>query len=73
MIDAIKKPLIELIDQILDDTIMREVNKVVLEIVSNLGEVKVYDFETIEEAVEFLEAEDIMSLFITEDSLTLFD
>lgn len=73
MIDTIQNPLIKLIDQILDDTIIREVNKVVLEIVSNLGEVKVYEFETIEEAVKFLEAEDIMSLFITEDSLTLFD
>ncbi len=73
MIGSIEDKLILLIEAILDDSIEREVEKIVVEIVSNLGEVKVYEFATIEDALKFLNQEDLKELFLTTDSLTLFD
>lgn len=54
MIDSIKDNLGTLIENILDDTVEREVNKVLVELISNLGEVKVYEFESINDALDFL-------------------
>lgn len=73
IIAVVEDNLIKLIDKILDDTIQREIEKVVLELVSNLGEVKVYEFDSVDAAISFLNDEDIDSLFVTGDSLTLFD
>jgi hypothetical protein len=73
MIGSIKNRLIPLIEAILDDSIEREVEKIVVEIVSNLGEVKVYEFTAIIDALEFLEQEDLKELFLTTNSSTLFD
>jgi hypothetical protein len=73
IVAVVEDKLSELIEKILDDTIQREVEKVVLELVSNLGEVKVYEFDSVDAAISFLNDEDIDSLFITGDSLTLFD
>lgn len=73
MITLIESKLLGLIEQILDDSLMREVEKIVLELVSNLGEVKVYEFDSVEEAIEFLEQEGLEQVFLTSDSLTLFE
>ena len=73
MIATVADELSSLIEKILDDSIEREIEKVVLELVSNLGEVKVYEFASVEEAIAFLSDEDLDSLFITGDSLTLFE
>ncbi len=55
MIDSIKDNLEVLIESILDDSKEREINKVLVELTSNLGEVKVYEFESVDEALEFLQ------------------
>jgi len=73
MIATIENELSSLIEKILDDSIEREIEKVVLELVSNLGEVNVYEFASVDEAIAFLSDEDLDSLFITGDSLTLFE
>jgi len=73
LISVIEEKLAPLIGKILDDTILREIDKVILELVSNLGEIKVYEFDSVDEAITFLNEEDLDSLFITGDSLTLFE
>ena len=40
---------------------------------SNLGEVKTYEFENVCEAIEFLNEKNLEGEFLTTDSLTLFD
>lgn len=73
----IVQPVIERLSsqvtQILDDPIVRTVDKVVIELVSNLGEVKLFEFTSVEEALEFLEQEGLEDYFVADDSLTLFD
>ena len=44
-----------------------------VELHSSLGEVKAYKFLTVEQAVEFLNTAELKEVFITSDSLTLFD
>lgn len=73
MIQVIEDKLLKRIEFVLDDTIEREIEKVTLELVSNLGEVKVYEFESVEDAIEFLQDEDLESVFITGNSITLFE
>ncbi len=73
IIEIIKVPLIALIEKILDDTTPREIKKIILEVVSNLGEVKVFEFDSVEGAMEFLENTDLDKVFLTVDSVTLFD
>ena len=73
MIDPIKDNLVILIENILDDTVEREVDKVLVELISNLGEVKVYEFESISDALDFLQDDGLKDLFLTTDSDSLFD
>ncbi len=73
MVKVIKDELENLVLSILDDTIEREISRITIELHSNLGEVKSYEFPTVEQAVEFLNTAELKEVFITSDSLTLFD
>ena len=73
MIYSIKDSLEELVDNILDDSTEREISKVLVELISNSGEVKGHEFESVSEALEFLQQEDLKELFLTTDSYSLFD
>lgn len=73
MVNVIKGELEVLVLRILDDTLEREVNRIMIELHSNLGEVKAYEFSTVDEAVEFLNTAELKEVFISSDSLTLFD
>lgn len=73
MISLIKTELEQLIISIIDESVEREVSKITVELHSNLGEVKFFEFDTVESAIEFLNKEELGQLFITTDSLTLFD
>lgn len=73
MVNVVKDELEILVLSILDDTIERKIDSVMIELHSNLGEVKVYEFSTVEQAVEFLNTSELKEVFITSDSLTLFD
>lgn len=73
MIDLVKRDLENTVLRILDDSIEREIDKVSIELHSNIGEVKTYQFPTIQAAVDFLNFEELKQVFITTDSLTLFD
>jgi len=73
MVSLIEVQLISLIENILDESIERQVKKIVVEIVSSLGEVKVFEFNTIDNALEFLGQDDLKNVFLITDSLSLFD
>lgn len=73
MIRAIKPELKKLALSILDDSIPREVSRVTIELRSNLGEAKVYDFSGVAEAVDFLNSEELKNVFIVSDALSLYD
>lgn len=73
MIAIIEPSLVPLIEKILDDTVEREIQRVVVEIISNLGEVKIFEFDLVEEAIAFLNQENLDRFFLTLNSVTLFD
>ena len=73
MVARIEDKLTALIEKVLDDQTEREVAKVVVELISNLGEVKLYEFDCVNKALEFLGQDTLADLFITTNSLTLFD
>ncbi len=73
MVNVIKNELEKLVLSILDDTIERQIERVMIELHSNLGEVKTYEFPTITQAIDFLNTAELKHVFITSDSLTLFD
>lgn len=73
MVALVKEDLRSLIGRILDDSVKRDVEKVTIELHSNLGEVKIYEFGSVAEAIEFLNSEELKEVFLTTDSLTLFD
>jgi len=73
MINIIKDDLQKLVLSILDDSAEREIDTVTLEFRSTLGEVKEYQFDSIDKAIDFLNTNELKDIFITGDSLTLFD
>ncbi|HRQ37617.1 MAG TPA: hypothetical protein PLD25_06860 [Chloroflexota bacterium] len=73
MIQVIQDRLTTRVAQILDESVERTIEKVVIELVSNLGEVKLFEFTSVEEAIDFLEQEELENYFVADDSLTLFD
>lgn len=73
MINEIRSSLEDLVLSILDNTLKREIRDVLIELRSNLGEVKSYKFENINEAIDFLNEVEFKDIFITSESLTLFD
>lgn len=73
MIDLIKPELEARINQILDDSITRSVDRVSVEVHTNIGEVKRFEFDSIQDALEFLEDFGFDELFESGDSFTLFD
>ncbi|MCP4358572.1 MAG: hypothetical protein GY796_11195 [Chloroflexi bacterium] len=73
MIQVVGDKLLQRIESILDESVPREVEKVIIEIISNFGEVKIFEFDSVAEAIEFLEQENLESYFLTIDSVTLFE
>jgi hypothetical protein len=73
MISEIKDELALSIDRILDNSRKRSVKQVTVEIKTNLGEVKIFDFPDIESAFDFLEDFTIEEMLNHSDSFTLFD
>lgn len=72
MVRVVENELKKLVLSILDDSLEREINKITIELHSNLGEVKSYQFPDIEDAILFLNKEELKEVFISSDSITLF-
>jgi hypothetical protein len=73
IIESIKKPLSELLGKTLSDDVPREISRVAIEIHSNLGEVKRFEFDSREEALDFLEDFSLEEMLDHSNSFTIFD
>lgn len=58
MISIVKDELVDYVESVLDDTIIRELKTIVIEMHTNKNEVFKYTFESKEEAIEFLSSFD---------------
>jgi hypothetical protein len=73
MVDAVRAPLSHMVCAILDDATPREIDRVTLELHTNLGELHWLEFASVTEAVDFLNTYELQDMFITTDSPKLFD
>lgn len=73
MIAEIKTDLEAAIEKTLDNSVKREVERVTIEIHTNIGEVKRFEFPNIKEALDFLEDFSFEEILNNADSFTLFD
>ena len=73
IIESIKKPLAELLEKTLSDDVSREISKVAIEIHSNLGEVKRFEFASREDALDFLEDFSLEEMLDHSNSFTIFE
>lgn len=73
MVTDIKPDLEKAIELTLDNSTIREVDKVVLEIHTNIGEVATFEFPNVDAALDFLEDFTIEEMLDHKSSFTLFD
>lgn len=73
MIEVIKFDLEIAVEKTLDNTTKREVEKVAIEIHTNIGEVKRFEFNDTQSALDFLEDFSFDEMLNNADSFTLFD
>ena len=73
IISSISGDLRETIQSVLDVTIPREISEVEIQIVTNLGELKIFNFEDVQSALEFLQDIDNDEILSTKNSPSLFD
>lgn len=73
MIADIRPALEAAIEKTLDDSAPRAVDKVAVEIHTNLGEVKWFEFKGVQAALDFLEDFNFEEMLNHADSFTLFD
>lgn len=72
IIQGIKNPLKKLISDTLSNKTKRKIDRVAIEIHSNLGEVKRFDFNDINEALDFLEDFNLEEILDHSNSFTIF-
>lgn len=73
MILEIKDDVESVIEKTLDNSTERAVEKVVIEIYTNIGEVKRFEFSNIHSALDFLEDFSMEEMLNNADSFTMFD
>lgn len=73
MISVVKEEIETAIKRTLDNTTIRETDKVVIEIHTNIGEVKRFTFKTVEDALDFLEDFSFEELLDNNSSIAIFD
>ena len=73
MVTLVKQELENLIEKILDDQAPRQTKKVIVEIHSNIGEIRYFEFSDTQSAIEFLEDFSIDEILDHANSLAIFD
>jgi hypothetical protein len=73
IIESVRHPLAELLEKTLSDDIQREISRVAIEIHSNLGEVKRFEFASRQDALDFLEDFSLEEMLDHSASFTIFD
>mgnify|MGYP003201751469 FL=1 len=73
MVEIIKDQLFDYLRQLLDNSLLRELQAVIIEILTNKGEIKKYRFENRDQAIEFLERFSVEDEFKNDSLLTIYD
>lgn len=73
MIEVVKNEVEAAIEKTLDNSTKREVEKVAIEVHTNIGEVKRFEFPNIQSGLDFLEDFSFEEMLNNADSFTLFD
>jgi hypothetical protein len=73
IIESVRNPLAELLEKTLSDDVQREISRVAIEIHSNLGEVKRFEFPNRQDALDFLEDFGLEEMLDHSASFTIFD
>ena len=73
MADLIKDKLLDLLRDILDDTKPRTIKKLSVEVLSSWGETSRESFEKKEDAIKYLEALDLETVFDPKTFYSIFD
>ncbi len=73
LLGFVSEDLGKTISRILDDTVPRSIQGVQIQIMTNLGETKIFEFGNIEKALRFLHDFNEEKILSTEDSPVLFD
>jgi hypothetical protein len=73
IISHVFEELSETITKILDNSIEREITEVEVHVTTNFGEVKIFRFDSVESAIEFLQQLDTEEIISTENSPSLLD
>lgn len=71
MVEIIKDQLFDYLRQLLDNSLLRELQAVIIEILTNKGEIKKYRFENRDQAIEFLERFSVEDEFKNDSLLTI--
>lgn len=73
LIDLIQKDLTKIVSRVLDNTSPRNIRNVEIQVSTNLGETRVFIFDTTEQALKFLQEFDERKILSTENSPSLFE
>lgn len=73
MVDSIKDNLFETLETVLDDSIPRQLKKVIIEIKTSKGETMRISFDSSEEAIEYLESLQLDDLFDESSFISIFE
>lgn len=73
MVDSIKDNLFETLRTVLDDSIPREISKVIIEIKTSKGETMRISFDSSEEAIEYLESLQLNDIFNESSFISIFE
>lgn len=73
MVDSIKDNLFKTLRTVLDDSIPRELSKVIIEVKTSKGETMRVAFNSSEEAIEYLESLQLNDLFDKSSFISIFE
>lgn len=73
MIRLIEDPLKNMVENVLDESSPRQLEKILLEVHTSLGEVRIFECDSIESAIKLLSDFDFDAMLDTSDSIALFD
>jgi hypothetical protein len=73
MVGLIADHLSSLVTKVLDEKAQRQISKVVLEVYTNIGEIRTFDCTSFEEAIEMLKRIDCDKIFDVKGAIKLFD
>jgi hypothetical protein len=73
MVSTIASELKNMVEKVLDESTPRQLEKILLEVHTSLGEVRIFEYDSIESAIDFLNDFDFDAMLDTSDAVALFE